>query len=69
MEPHTKRATPINYSTEEAAAILMVRPQSLRAALCRDGHYAGIVPRKLPSRLLAWPADQVDALVRGEVQK
>jgi RNA polymerase sigma factor (sigma-70 family) len=57
------------YSTEEAAGLLQIQPQSLRAALCRDGHYAGIVPRKLPSRFLAWPADQVDAIVRGKAEE
>jgi hypothetical protein len=54
-----------NYSTEEAAALLKVRPQTLRAAVCRDGHYAGVRPHKLPSRFLAWPADQIDALLTG----
>ncbi len=53
------------YSTEDAARILHLRPQTLRAALCRDGHYAGIRPVKLPSRFLAWPADQIDALLTG----
>ncbi|MCK0508554.1 hypothetical protein [Aromatoleum anaerobium] len=53
-------------STEQAAAALHIRPQTLRAALCRDGHYAGIVPRKLPSRFLAWPADAVARLTAGE---
>lgn len=56
-----------NYSTEEAAELLKIRPQTLRAAVCRDGHYAGIKPHKLPSRFLAWPAEAVDAVVRGEV--
>lgn len=56
-----------NYSTEEAAALLKVRPQTLRAAVCRDGHYAGVKPRKLPSRFLAWPAEAIDAIARGEV--
>lgn len=54
-----------SYSTEDAARILHLRPQTLRAALCRDGHYAGIRPVKLPSRFLAWPADQIDALLMG----
>lgn len=65
----TPNTLPRAYSTEEAAALLQILPQSLRAALCRDGHYAGIRPRKLPSRFLAWPADQIDAIARGEVQK
>ncbi|NMG73710.1 hypothetical protein [Aromatoleum diolicum] len=55
------------YSTEQAAAVLHVRPQTLRAALCRAGHYAGVMPIKLPSRFLAWPADQIEAIARGEV--
>lgn len=56
-------------STGQSAALLHVLPQSLRAALCRDGHYFGVVPIKLPNRFLAWPADQVKALVRGEVAR
>lgn len=56
-----------NYSTDEAASLLKIRPQTLRAALCRDGHYAGVRPRKLPSRFLAWPADEIDRLLNGEV--
>lgn len=54
-------------STEQAAAALHVKPQTLRAAVCREGHYAGIRPRKLPSRFLAWPADAIDRLTAGEV--
>lgn len=53
-------------STEEAARLLLVRPQTLRAAYCRHGHYGGMVPVKLPSRLLLWPADQIQALLAGE---
>lgn len=53
-------------STEQAAAALHVRPQTLRSALCRDGHYAGVRPRKLPSRFLAWPAEEIDRLTAGE---
>lgn len=79
MQPNpTPRTTPTawrndaplaarTYSTEQAAAALHVRPQTLRASVCRAGHYAGVKPRKLPSRFLAWPADAIDALVRGEV--
>lgn len=55
------------YSTEEAAKLLKIRPQTLRAALCRDGNYAGVKARKLPSRFLGWPADEIERLVRGEV--
>lgn len=54
-------------STEQAAAILKVKPQTLRAALCRDGHYMGLRPSKLPNRFLLWDASSVEALLNGEV--
>jgi hypothetical protein len=56
-----------HYSTDEAAAVLKVRPQTLRAALCRDGAYCGVMPAKRRNRFLAWPADPIDALAAGEV--
>jgi hypothetical protein len=54
-------------STEQAAAALHIKPQTLRAALCRDGHYFGTRPIKLPNRMLAWPADVIERLLNGEV--
>lgn len=53
-------------STEQAAAALHIKPQTLRAALCRNGHYFGIRPLKLPSRFLAWPAEGIERLLSGE---
>ena len=53
------------YRTEEAAAVLKVKPQTLRAAVCRDGAYFGLRPSKLANRFLAWPADEVEALAAG----
>ncbi len=58
-----------NYSTEEAAAALKVRPQTLRAALCRDGHYFGLRPVKCRNRFLLWDAAAVEALAAGEALK
>lgn len=58
-----------NYSTDEAASLLKIRPQTLRAALCRDGHYFGVRPIKLPNRMLAWPAEAIHRLLTGEVAK
>lgn len=55
------------YSTEEAAAVLKVRPQTLRAALSRDGHYFGVRPQKARNRFLVWDAAAVDALLNGGV--
>lgn len=53
-------------STDEAAARLKVKPQTLRAAVCRNSHYCGIRPAKGPNRLLYWPADEIDRLVSGQ---
>lgn len=54
-----------HYSTEVLAGHLQIKPQTVRAALCRDGHYFGLRPIKLPNRRLLWPADQVTALLSG----
>ncbi len=59
-------ATPRNYTTDDAAAILGVLPHTLRAGMCRAGHYLGITPVKLANRRLLWPAIKVDAVARGE---
>lgn len=39
------------------------KPQSIRAALCRHGHYFGLRPAKLPSGQLLWPDDAVERLL------
>ena len=54
------------YTTNSAAARLGVMPNTLRVALCNNGHYLGIKPVKLPNRRLMWPAAQVEAVARGE---
>ena len=56
-----------SYSTEQAAAALHIKPPTLRAALCRDGHYFGVRPVKLPNRMLAWPREAIERLTAGEV--
>ncbi len=63
--PPLKRA----YSTDELAAALKVRPNTPRSGLCRDGHYLGLRPTKLPNGRLLWDAEAVDALLDGEVAK
>lgn len=52
-------------STEALAARLGVKPQTIRAALCRNGTYFGLRPIKLPNRFLLWPADSVEQFLRG----
>ncbi len=64
--PGTAHAVTITYyTTESAAQRLGLRPQTLRAAVCRDGHYGGTRPLKRGNRMLAWPADQIDRIAAG----
>jgi hypothetical protein len=65
--PHPGVSRPTrSYSTEEAAAVLKVLPNTLRSALSRDGHYFGLRPKKARNRFLIWDAVEVDALLSGE---
>ena len=53
-------------STEEAAALLKVKPQTLRAALCRDGAYLGARPFNSANRFLLWNAADIERLAAGQ---
>ena len=55
----------VSLTTEQLAEQVQIKAQSLRAAFCRDGHWCGIRPVKLPNRRLLWPADAVNALLSG----
>lgn len=57
----------MGITTEQLAALLHLKPQSLRAALSREGHYFGLRPRKLPNGRLIWPADAVRRLTSPRV--
>ncbi len=59
--------TPRKLSTEEFAAALRLRPQTIRAGLCNHGHVMGLRPVKLPNGRLLWDTAEVEALVSGEV--
>lgn len=65
MQTDDTAATPRHFTTEQLAAELGVRPQTVRAGLCRDGHYLGMRPLKLPNGRLLWPAEAVAALING----
>lgn len=56
MEMQTQK---YDLSAEQFAALNQVKPQSVRARLCRTGSYFGIVPRKLMNGRLAFPSVQV----------
>lgn len=48
-------------NTQQFAALNQLLPQSVRARLCRTGSFYGVVPLKLASGRLAFPAIQVAA--------
>ena len=53
------------YTTKQFASKALVDPQTIRVRYCQQGHYLTIKPIKLPNLKLAWPADQVDAILSG----
>lgn len=57
----------MGITTDQLANLLHLKPQSLRAALSREGHYFGLRPRKLPNGRLIWPDDAVQRLVSPRV--
>lgn len=54
-------------STAELAALGKVVPQSIRAAVCRNGHWLGLRPIKLSNRRLLWDAIDAARVLNGEV--
>lgn len=50
-------------NTEKLASRFGMQPQSIRAALCRQGHWLGLRPQKLPNGRLLWPADAVERIL------
>ena len=59
--------TPEKLNTEEFAALVRVKPQTVRAALCRAGHYLGMRPIKLSTGKLLWDASEAEGILNGEV--
>jgi hypothetical protein len=53
-------------STEELAAQLTLRPQSIRKRYCQTGSYFCLRPVKLPNGRLMWPADAIEQLAEGQ---
>lgn len=50
-----------HLSCEQFAQLNLVKPQSVRARICRFGSYYGVVPSKLANGRLVFPAVQVQA--------
>lgn len=53
---------PITTDTLSARMGGRPKPQSIRAALCRHGHWCGLRPFKLPNGMLLWPDDAIERL-------
>jgi len=50
--------------TEKVAELFQVKPETVRSAVSKRGHYCGLKPLKLPNRRLAWPLDEVERTLR-----
>ncbi len=55
MQGIKQEATKKFVSTEEYAAAHGIKPQTVRARVCRFGHYFGDRPEKCPNGRLRWP--------------
>ncbi|AXL51517.1 hypothetical protein DSC91_004207 [Paraburkholderia caffeinilytica] len=53
-------------STEELAAQLTLRPQSIRKRYSQTGAYFCLRPVKMPNGRLMWPADALEQLAGGK---
>ena len=60
MQPNT------SITTEALAVRFFVKPNSIRSAYCRDGHYFGLRPTKLPNGRLLWPADALEQIAEKQ---
>lgn len=57
-------------STDELASLAKIMPQSIRASVCRHGHWLGLRPIKLRNRRLLWDATEAAKMLNGgEVAK
>ena len=52
-------------NTEQLAAALHLKPQSIRKRYCETGAYYCLRPTKLPNGRLLWPTDAVSQLSGG----
>ena len=53
-------------NTEQLAAALIIKAQSIRKRYCQTGAYYCLRPTKLPNGRLMWPADSLAQLSKGQ---
>jgi hypothetical protein len=58
--------TIFNRNTEQFAALNGIKPQSVRAQVCRIGSYFGITPLRLANGRLMWPDKQAQPASQSE---
>ncbi len=51
-------------TTNELARAAGVKPDTIRAAVCRSGEYFGLRPEKALNGRLLWPVDSPERLIR-----
>jgi predicted site-specific integrase-resolvase len=49
--------------TRQLAEFLGVKPHTVQRAYCKQGHYLGLKPSKLPNGRLLWPYEEALRLV------
>lgn len=52
-------------TTEELAKKFRRNAKTARRSYCVNGHWMGLVPRKLPNRMLLWSAEEAERLLTG----
>lgn len=50
------------YTTKQTSQVSNTKEGTIRSSYCRDGHFLGVVPLKLSTGQLRWPADLIDAI-------
>jgi len=67
MKPHLEPTLPTTsgrlLTTEEFAAAISLKAQSIRKRYSLTGSYHGVRPIKLPNRRLLWPTNAVEQLM------
>ncbi|MDO8897599.1 MAG: hypothetical protein Q7V19_08095 [Bacteroidales bacterium] len=60
----------MDQTTAALASRLGIQPQSIRAAVCRNGSYYGITPTaRLPNGRLLWPGDAFQRILEVKERK
>lgn len=62
----SKKSSGLKMSTRQIATAFNVKPQTPIAAICRQGHWLGMRPVKLPNGRWSWDAGDSECVQAGE---